>query len=98
MNKKILQFFQALSDETRLSIVLSIMDSPKAVTDIHKAIDSDITLSAVSHQLRYLSNLGIITCKRNGREKVYRPSDDFCWCILKDADNHFNGKCGCCKK
>ncbi|MBR9676309.1 winged helix-turn-helix transcriptional regulator [Candidatus Woesearchaeota archaeon] len=86
--KKIKQFFTALSDETRLKILLELIKSPKNVNEIHKAIPN-ITLSAVSHQLKQMKDIDIIFYERKGREKIYSLSEKFCWCILRDATNHF---------
>jgi len=96
INKKILQFFSSLADETRLRIVLSIMDEPKTVTQIHEAVNS-ITLSAISHQLTHLTNLDIVKFQKKGRKKFFELSDDFCWCILRDTLGHYGKtKCAAC--
>ncbi len=87
-NKKIAEFFAALSDETRLMILRSLMDKDKTVNDIHKDI-KDLTLSAISHQLKYLTNLDIIEYEKKGREKIFHLSDKFCWCMVRDAFKHF---------
>ncbi|MFW5746023.1 MAG: ArsR/SmtB family transcription factor [Nanoarchaeota archaeon] len=92
--KEILSFFSALSDETRLDIVLALIEGERTVSQIHKGL-SHLTLSGVSHQLHYLWDKGILEMRRNGRERYYSLSDTFCWCILKDAQRHGQGKCGC---
>ncbi|MBR9690829.1 winged helix-turn-helix transcriptional regulator [Candidatus Woesearchaeota archaeon] len=86
--KKIKQFFTALSDDTRLKILLELIKGPKNVNDIHKLIP-DITLSAVSHQLRQMNDIDIVLYEKKGREKIYSLSENFCWCILRDAVIHF---------
>ena len=101
-SRKVMQFFSSLSDETRLKIILSLAEKPRTVNDIHKHIGKDsLTLSAVSHQLRQLSDLGIITHVRKGKEKFFELSDKVCWCVLRDAFNQFNKKlninCAKCK-
>ena len=99
--KNILQFFSALSDKTRLNIILSLLKQPRTVSDLHNAIGKDkISLSAISHQLKYLNDLNIIEYEKKGRKKYFRLSSMFCWCILKDAIKHFdnNIKCKNCKK
>jgi len=88
--KKIVNFFSALSDETRLKILLSLVDGPKNVSNIHKYVGKEITISAISHQLKLLNNLDIIEYKKKGREKNYSLSGDFCWCILRDAVKYFD--------
>jgi len=96
---KLTQIFSSLSDETRLKIVISLMDNPKNVNEIFQAIGQNITLSAVSHQLKQLTQVGLLVSKKEGREKKYSLSQDFCWCIVKKGLNHYsNGhKCRCNK-
>ncbi len=88
-NRKISEFFSALADETRLRILRSLMEKDKTVNKIHKDLKDSLTLSAVSHQLKYLTNLDIIVYEKKGREKVFHLSDKFCWCMLRDAFKHF---------
>lgn len=105
INKKVLDFFSSLSDETRLKIIISLMDKPRNVGDIHKTLGKKkITLSAISCQLKLLKNSNIVVYKKIGREKIFSLSDGFCWCIVRDAFNHFDSnkkhKCKdkCCAK
>jgi len=85
---KIVSFFSALGDETRLKILKSLMDGDKTVGEIHRSVGG-LTLSAVSHQLKYLSDLDIVVYKKKGKEKIFHLSDKFCWCMLRDAFKHF---------
>ena len=94
---KALQFFSSISDKTRLSILLCLTEGNKTVTEIYNLVGKNMTLSAISHQLKLLNNLGIIQNEKRGRQKYYKLSDDFCWCILNESFNHFKGKCKCSK-
>ena len=92
-NRKVMQFFSSLSDETRLNIILALSEKPRTVTDIHKYVGKDkLTLSAISHQLKQLSDLNIINYKKEGKEKTFELSDKVCWCILRDTFDQFNKK------
>ena len=96
INQKVIKFFDTLADETRLNILVTISKEPVVVNDIHKALGKDnLTLSAISHQLRMMTDLGIVVPEKKGREKYFRLSNDFCWCILNDAFDHFSGKTRC---
>ncbi|MBU0957573.1 MAG: ArsR family transcriptional regulator [Nanoarchaeota archaeon] len=98
-SKKILRFFGTLSDETRLKIVMSLTKSSKNVGEIHDYVGKDkITLSGISHQLKQLEDIDIVVFEKKGREKFFSLSGDFCWCILRDAIDHFNGKKHNCKE
>lgn len=98
VNKKVLQFFSSLADETRLKILISLVNGPKNVNEIHNCIGKDkMTLSAISHQLKQLNDIDVIFYKREGKEKRFNLTNKFCWCILRDAFKHFNGtKCKSC--
>lgn len=98
IDPKLLRFFALLSDETRLRIVMSIREGPLSVGEIHERI-KELTLSAISHQLRTLNDAGIIDSKKEGRTKRYSLTDQFCWCILDNAFSHFQHKhCEACRR
>ena len=91
--KKVMQFFSSLADKTRLHILLSIAEKPKSVNEIYDFVGREkMTLSAISHQLKQLSDLGIVSYKREGKEKLFKLSDGYCWCILRDAFSQFGNK------
>ncbi|MEK6859732.1 MAG: metalloregulator ArsR/SmtB family transcription factor [Nanoarchaeota archaeon] len=101
--KNVMQFFSSLADETRLHILLSIAENPKAVNEIYNFVGRDkMTLSAISHQLKQLSDQGIVISEKKGKEKFFELSDKFCWCILRDAfkqfDNDIQIRCKKCEK
>ena len=90
--REIVKFFSALADETRLKILVSLMNSPKTVTEIHLDVGRNLTLSAISHQLKILSNADVVESEKVGREKKYSSSGKFCMCMIRDAISHFGGK------
>ncbi len=91
--EKILNFFSSLADRTRLNIIVSIAEKPRTVTEIYEIVGKkNLTLSAISHQLRYMTALNIVKAERKGKEKFYSLSENFCWCILKDAFKQFGKK------
>ncbi|MBS3061067.1 MAG: winged helix-turn-helix transcriptional regulator [Candidatus Diapherotrites archaeon] len=104
IDKKVLRFFSAIADETRLKMLKALVAGPKTVNEVYDVIGREsMTLSAVSHQLKYLEQVGVVVFEKRGREKLFRPSQEFCWCILRDAYDHFekSGKstgCAACQK
>ena len=61
--EKLVQFFKALSDKTRLQIVALLQwEKELCVCDIEKILD--LSQSKASRHLRYLLNSGILTDKR----------------------------------
>lgn len=98
INKRTLEFFSILADETRLKILFSLTKGKKTVGKIYeKAGKKRISLSAISHQLKQMENLHIVNSEKRGREKFFTLSDEFCWCILKNAVEHFDKKTKCKK-
>lgn len=95
IDKRVIQFFSTLADETRLNILVSLTERPKTVNDIYKAVGKNLTLSAISHQLKHMSDIGIVIFKKKGREKRFELSDNFCWCILRDTFKHFKKRTSC---
>jgi len=101
IDKKVLRFFSAIADETRLRMLNTLMGGPMTVNGVHEALGKGrMTLSAVSHQLKHLEQSGVVVFEKKGRAKYFRPSPGFCWCILKNAYSHFRGKHECteCRK
>ena len=91
--QKVINFFASLADETRLKILLAIANGPQTVNHIHEFVGKEkMTLSAISHQLKTMSDLNIVKNVKKGKEKFYELSDDFCWCILRDAFSQFGNK------
>jgi len=90
--EKVVEFFRALSDKTRLRVLASLAKESKTVGEIHKDLKRKVTLSAISHQLKILSNNEMIDYEKDGREKTFSLSNNFCFCLLKDVMNHFGQK------
>ena len=67
--KNLSSFFYAFSDDTRLRIIILLMIKPLCVGDITNVLD--INQTTVSHQLKILKSLKIVTCDRNGKNVIY---------------------------
>ncbi|MBQ7641583.1 MAG: winged helix-turn-helix transcriptional regulator [Acholeplasmatales bacterium] len=79
-------FFKALSDPTRLKIVLTISKGEICVNDIANNIG--MTKSAVSHQLSYLKKLRLIKSRKEGKEVYYSLDDDHVNLLINSAWEH----------
>jgi DNA-binding transcriptional ArsR family regulator len=98
ISKRTLEFFSTLADETRLKILFCLTNGGKSVGKIYENVGKNkMTLSAISHQLKQMENLHIVDSKKLGREKIFTLSEEFCWCILKNAVEHFDKKTKCQK-
>ena len=77
---------QALATPSRLLILSELRKGPRAVTELADAVSME--QSAVSHQLRLLRNLGLVTGTRNGRSIVYALYDNHVAQLLDEAIYH----------
>lgn len=67
--KKMTSFFYAFSDDTRLKILFLLMIKPLCVGDIVGVLN--INQTTVSHQLKILKALNLVSCDRNGKNIIY---------------------------
>lgn len=68
------QIFKALADGTRLKILWALEKQEMCVCDLAAMLG--LTESAVSHQLRLLRNLQLVTNRRDGVVLYYRLTDN----------------------
>lgn len=77
---------QALATPSRLLILTELHLGPRPVTELAAAVGME--QSAVSHQLRLLRNLGLVSGTRNGRSVVYSLYDNHVSQLLDEAIYH----------
>jgi DNA-binding transcriptional ArsR family regulator len=77
---------QALSAPSRLRILARLHDGPASVNEIAASVGMEG--SAVSHQLRLLRHLGLVTGRREGRQVVYELYDDHVVDLLEQVVSH----------
>ena len=77
---------KALSDETRLKILIKLMEGKMKSGDIAKKLS--MSSSAISHQLRILKSVNLVSSKRNGKSIVYFLSDDHVKYIIQILKDH----------
>ena len=68
------EFFRALSNQTRFSIVQLLREKPHYVNEMVEKLG--IEQSRVSHNLACLLNCGFVEWEWNGKNKVYRLNPD----------------------
>ena len=78
--------FKALSDPTRLKIVLSLLHQEHCVCDI--AVLCNQSDSAISHQLRILRTMKILKNRREGKIIYYSIDDDHVVSLIKVSLDH----------
>lgn len=67
------KFFRGLSDPTRLSVLLTLLDKEKTVGEIVENIHQ--SQSNVSNHLKCLSDCGLVKNRRNGKNVYYSLRD-----------------------
>lgn len=77
---------QALATPSRLLILTQLRHEPLPVTELAETIGME--QSAVSHQLRLLRALGLVTGRRAGRRIVYSLYDTHVAQLLDEAVYH----------
>lgn len=85
--QEVAQVFQVLSDPTRVRIVFALANAELCVCDL--ALLLGLSVSAISHQLRFLRSLGLVTFRKEGRLVYYTLSDPHVERLLNDAVAHF---------
>ena len=77
---------QALATPSRVLILGRLSSGPCSVNDLAEAVGMEP--SAVSHQLRVLRHLGLVTGHRDGRQIIYDLYDDHVGELLEQAISH----------
>ena len=76
----------ALSTGSRVRILAVLRDGPSGVTDLADHLGME--KSAVSHQLRVLRDLGLVTPTRSGRNISYALHDEHVALLIDQAVYH----------
>ena len=77
---------QALTAPSRLMILSQLRQAPATVGELTAAVRME--QSAVSHQLRLLRAMGLVTMERNGRSITYSLYDSHVASLLDEAVYH----------
>lgn len=68
------EVFKVFGDPTRAKIMCALNVQPLSVSEIAEVLN--MTLSAVSHQLRILRNAKLVKGEKRGKEVLYSLDDD----------------------
>ena len=86
LTAKLAEIFKALADPTRVRIMHALSHAELCVGDLAAVLE--MSESAVSHQLRLLRHLGLVTGRRAGRQVVYELYDDHVAELLEQVVGH----------
>ena len=84
--EEVAETMQALATPSRVRILARLRQSPSSVNDL--AGDVQLEPSAVSHQLRLLRHLGLVTGRRDGNRVIYSLHDDHVGDLVAQAIYH----------
>ena len=79
-------FFKTFGDSTRIRIVAALIGGELCVCDIAAALD--MTVSAVSHQLRVLRQAKVVRTRRDGKQIYYSVEDQHVGILYSVALEH----------
>ena len=78
--------FKIFADSTRIRILYLLHEGELCVCEIANALD--MTISAVSHQLRVLKNSNLVKYRRDGKTVYYMLADNHVKSILNQGMEH----------
>ena len=80
--------FKAISEPSRLKILLALSAGELCVEHIAKAVGGN--QSAVSHQLTTLKLNKIVKCRRDGKNMLYSVDDEHIMAMIEAAKEHLH--------
>ncbi len=80
------EVFGVLADSTRLRIIATLMEGEVCVCEIAERLG--LRQSTVSHQLRLLRDLRLVTFRKEGRTVYYQLCDEHVAILLRQTLDH----------
>ena len=80
------EFFKVFSDTTRLRILEVLLEKETSVGDI--ATKTNVSASAVSHQLSYLRSTNLVKTRKEGQVIYYSIADNHIKVIIEYGLEH----------
>jgi ArsR family transcriptional regulator, nickel/cobalt-responsive transcriptional repressor len=84
--ERIAEVMQALATPSRVLLLAQLREGPLSVSQLMAAVG--MQQSAVSHQLRLLRDVGLVSGEREGRRVVYSLYDDHVALLIDQAMGH----------
>lgn len=80
------QLFRIFGDPTRIRILYLLFEEDMCVCDIAEALN--MTVSAISHQLRILKDSKLVKYRKEGKSVIYSLADEHVKLILAQGTEH----------
>ncbi len=84
--KDLADFFKVFGDLTRIKILYVLFQSEMCVCDLAQSLN--MTQSAISHQLRVLKQMKLVTNRREGKTVFYSLADSHIKTIMNQGMEH----------
>lgn len=82
------ELYKIFGDSTRIRILYALFESEMCVNDIAESLN--MTMSAISHQLRILKQARLVKYRREGKAMFYSLSDDHVKSIIEMGLEHIS--------
>lgn len=82
------ELFKVFGDSTRMKIICALLQGELCVCDVANV--TDMSLSAISHQLRILKQAKLVKYKKVGKVVYYSLDDEHVYEIFKKGCEHIN--------
>lgn len=82
----VVETFEGLANLTRARILYALTRGPLCVRDL--AILTDLSESAISHQLRFLRDRRLVTSRKTGNVVAYAVDDHHVAALFREAEYH----------
>lgn len=83
---KLSKLYKLFGDKTRIRILYVLLQREMCVCDIAKLLD--MTISAISHQLKILKESSLVKFRKDGKTVLYSLADDHVKTILNNGMEH----------
>ncbi|MBR7071722.1 MAG: helix-turn-helix transcriptional regulator [Clostridia bacterium] len=80
------ELFRIFGDSTRIRILFALFEQEICVCDLANVLN--MTVSAISHQLRILKSAGLVKYRRSGKTCFYSLADDHVKTIIEQGIDH----------
>lgn len=81
------ELFRVLADETRAKILYLLAQEELCVHSLAEILD--LTLPTISHHLRLLKIMRLVTYRREGKHVYYTLADDHVLRLIQVAQDHY---------
>lgn len=82
------ELFKIFGDTTRIKILYVLFEAEMCVCDIAQVLN--MTVSAISHQLRILKQARLVKFRKEGKSVFYSLADDHIKKIIDNGIEHIN--------